>query len=254
MIKKSFHYIFAVLVSVLFTLPAAAEQEAITVSAAISLKNAFEEIAPLFEARTKKKIYFNFGSSGDLGAQIKAGAPVDVFASASAKDMDALEDFIVKNTKVDFAANEIVLIQYASSKLRMRSFEDLQRNEIQKIAIGNPQSVPAGKYADEVLHSLNLFATVKEKLIFGENVRQVLDYVARNEVDAGIVYASDALSKSRDVVIVAKAPQNSHKRVIYPIALMKAAKNEKAARAFMALVCSPEGAKVLSKYGFKPLR
>lgn len=254
MIKKSFHYIFAVLVSVLFTLPAAAEQEAITVSAAISLKNAFEEIAPLFEARTKKKIYFNFGSSGDLGAQIKAGAPVDVFASASAKDMDALEDFIVKNTKVDFAANEIVLIQYASSKLRMRSFEDLQRNEIQKIAIGNPQSVPAGKYADEVLHSLNLFATVKEKLIFGENVRQVLDYVARNEVDAGIVYASDALSKSRDVVIVAKAPQNSHKRVIYPIALMKAAKNEKAARAFMALVCSPDGAKVLSKYGFKPLR
>lgn len=254
MIKKSFHYIFAVLVSVLFTLPAAAEQESITVSAAISLKNVFEEIAPLFEARTKKKIYFNFGSSGDLGAQIKAGAPVDVFASASAKDMDALEDFIVKNTKVDFAANEIVLIQYASSKLRMRSFEDLQRNEIQKIAIGNPQSVPAGKYADEVLHSLNLFATVKEKLIFGENVRQVLDYVARNEVDAGIVYASDALSKSRDVVIVAKAPQNSHKRVIYPIALMKAAKNEKAARAFMALVCSPDGAKVLSKYGFKPLR
>jgi molybdate transport system substrate-binding protein len=235
----------------------AGAKEQITVSAAISLKNAFEEIGKLFEARNKDAVIaFNFGASGDLMAQIKGGAPVDVFASAALKDMDELEKagLILKGTRTDFAANSVVLIKPASSTIPLSSFEDLKKAEVKKIAMGNPKTVPVGRYADEVFQYFKVSDMIKEKLVFAENVRQVLDYVARGEVDAGMVYATDALVRQQDVKVVAAAPRASHKPVIYPVAVVAGTKSEKAARAFIAFVISAEGKKILEKYGFKPVQ
>jgi molybdate transport system substrate-binding protein len=225
----------------------------ITVSAAISLKNAFEEIGRLYEAQNGTKCIFNFGASGDLAKQITGGAPVDVFASAAQKDMDDVnkQGLIVAGTRADFAANSIMLIVPASAKTSLKSFEGLSAAEIKKIAVGNPKTVPAGRYAEEVFGFYQMLPSLKDKLIYAENVRQVLDYVARGEVDAGVVYATDAAARSKEIKIIAIAPEASHKPVIYPIAVVKGTKSEADAKTFIALVLSPEGKKILQKYSFK---
>jgi molybdate transport system substrate-binding protein len=236
---------------------AAAELQEITVSAAMSLKNSFSDIGKAFEAaNTAIKVTFNFGSSGDLTTQIQGGAPVDVFASAALKDMDALNsaELVVKDTMVNFVSNSVVLVKPVSSKVRISSFEDLKRPDVKKIAIGNPMTVPAGRYADEVFESLKLNDAIKDKLVFAENVRQVLDYAARGEVDAGVVYSTDAKTRSQDVAIVAAAPEGAHKPVLYPIAVVRNSGNEKAARAFISFVRSEEGKKILERNGFRPVK
>jgi molybdate transport system substrate-binding protein len=235
----------------------AVESQGITVSAAISLKNAFEEIGKLYELQNKDvKVAFNFGASGDLMAQIKGGAPVDVFASAALKDMDELDKdgFVLKDTKINFVSNKVVLIVPASSKVFRASFEDLKKPEIKRIAVGNPKTVPVGRYTDEAFHFFNISDIIKDKLVYAENVRQVLDYTVRGEVDAGVVYSTDAMVKKQEVRVIATAPEESHKPVIYPIAVVKGSKNEKAAKAFVAFVTSDEARKILEKYGFKPIR
>jgi molybdate transport system substrate-binding protein len=234
----------------------AAESKEITVSAAISLKNAFEEIGELFESSNKGvHVLFNFGASGDLMTQIKGGAPVDLFASAAVKDMDGLakEGFLLEGTKTNFVTNTVVLIVPASSTVSIATFEDLTRSEIKKIAVGNPQTVPAGRYAEETLQYYKVSERLKDKLILAENVRQVLDYVARGEVDAGVVYATDAIVR-QEVKVAATAPESSHKPVIYPIAIVKDSKNEQVARTFISFVLSEEGKKVFEKNGFQPVR
>lgn len=235
----------------------AAEPQELTVSAANSLKNAFTDIGKTFEAGNKDtKVIFNFGASGDLMAQIKGGAPVDVFASAAVKDMNVLDNdgFVIKETRANFVSNAVVLVRPASSKAPIASFEDLKKPEVKKIAIGNPTSVPAGRYAEEVFQSLKLLDAIKDKFVFAENVRQVLDYVARNEADAGVVYATDAKTRASEVVVVAAAPEGSHKPILYPIGVVKGSKNEKSARAFSSFVRSDEGKKILEKHGFKAVK
>src|SRR5208283_1644246 len=143
----------------------------ITVSAAISLKNAFEEIGRLYETeKSGTKIIFNFGASGDLMRQIEGGAPVDVFASAARKDMDEAEKkgLIAVGSRVNFAANSVVLIVPLKSGTAMTSFEDLKSGSIKKIAVGNPKTVPAGRYAEEVLKYYNMLDEIKDKFIFTE--------------------------------------------------------------------------------------
>lgn len=226
----------------------------ITVSAAASLKNAFEDIGRVFESQKGGyKIYLNFAASGDLKRQIEGGAPVDVFASAAQREMDDLErkGGLVTGTRRDFAANEMVLARPSASTVQLNSFNDLTRKEIKKIGIGNPPSVPAGMYAEQVLKHFGVWETIKNKLIYGESVRQVLDYVARGEVDAGVVFSTDALARSKDVVVVMKAPEGSHVAVVYPIAVVKNTKNEKVARSFVDFVMSDNGRRILEKYGFK---
>lgn len=247
---------FALLVAVIAgTAMKAAASEEIMVSAAISLKAAFEEIGRVFEVRHPGvKVLFNFGASGDLKAQVQGGAPADVFAAAAVRDMDELEKggFIVTATRIDFASNRLVLITPAGFRLAVASFADLVRPEIRRIAAGNPGTVPAGRYAGEVFLYYGIADALATKLILAENVRQVLDYVARNEVDAGVVYSTDAAAKGREVKIAARAPENSHRPVLYPIAVVKGARNEKASKAFIDLVTAGEGRKVLSQYGFTP--
>ncbi len=226
----------------------------ITVSAAISLKNAFEEIGNLFESQNMgTKVVFNFGASGDLARQIEGGAPVDVFASAAQKDMDQIntKGLIADSTRLNFAKNTVVLIQSAVSKLEIKGFEDLLKPEIKMVSIGNPQTVPAGKYAQEVLTHFNLWDGVSNKLVLAENVRQVLDYVTKNEVDAGVVYATDAAVQANKIKIVATAPSGSHKPVVYPVAMVKGSKNEVLAKAFITMLKSDDGMNILKKYGFE---
>ena len=227
--------------------------EEITVSAAISLKNAFEEIGKLYKSRLGTDVIFNFGASGDLMKQIAAGAPVDVFASAAQKDMDDLgmQDLLVESSRADFAANTIVLITPISAKSSPKSFRELTAAEFAKIAIGNPKTVPAGRYAEEIFAFFQIGTLLKDRLIYTENVRQVLDYVARGEVDAGIVYATDAIARAKEIKVVATAPESSHRPVVYPIAVVKGTKKEANARSFLSLVLSPEGEKILHQYGFR---
>ncbi len=232
----------------------AATTKEITVSAAISLKNAFEEAGKLYEARNKGvKVLFNFGASGDLVRQIEGGAPVDVFASAAQKDMDEIsrKGLIVTGSRVDFAANSVVLIIPVNSGNRIKSFEGLTSSDINRIAVGNFRTVPAGRYAEEVFNYYRMIPNIQNKLIFAENVRQVLDYVARGEADAGVVYSTDARVRGREVKVAATAPAASHKPVVYPIAVIKGTQNEAAARGFISFLRSPEGRKILEKYGFK---
>lgn len=234
-----------------------AQSAEITVSAAISLKETFQEIGKLYESKNAgTKVVFNFGASGDLAKQIEGGAPVDIFASAAPKDMNLLEEkgMILSGSRTDFAKNSVVLVQSVSSKLEIGKFEDIAKPEIRKLSIGNPQSVPAGRYAQEILTHFKLWDTIRDKLIFAENVRQVLDYAARNEVDAGIVYLTDAKSREKEVRIAATAPPESHKPVIYPIGIVKDSKNEATAKTFIALILSEDGGKILQKYGFEPIR
>jgi molybdate transport system substrate-binding protein len=157
---------------------------------------------------------------------------------------------IIKGTRKDFAGNRVVLIISVKSAIHPASFNDLRRGEIQKIAIGNPKTVPAGRYAEEALKYFDLWELIKDRLIFAENVRQVLDYVARGEVDAGMVYSTDALVRAKEVKIVAEAPIESHQPVIYPIAVVKGSKKEVLSKEFILIVISKDGKKVLGKYGF----
>jgi len=228
----------------------------IMVSAALSLKAPFEDMGRSFEAkRPGTKVIFNFGASGMLQRQIEGGAPSDIFASASPKEMDSLESggFLIKGTRSNFAGNTIVLIVPSQSHLRIRSFDDLRKKEIRRIALGNPATVPAGKYAEEVLKNSGLWETLKDRIVLCENVRQVMDYTARNEVDAGMVFRTDA-SAGKDVEIIAEASEQSHKPVLYVIAAIKGPKNEMLAKEFISLLMSDEGRKILKKYGFRNLK
>lgn len=236
---------------------AAGAPKELTVSAAISLKNAFEEIGKLYEAKSKGvKVVFNFGASGDLVRQIEGGAPVDVFASAAQKDMDDIEKkgLAVPGSRVDFAGNSVVLVIPSNTRVQIRSFEDLQSDVIKKIAAGNPKTVPAGRYAEEVFIFYQILPTIKDKLVYSENVRQVLDYVARGEVDAGVVYSTDTMVKAKDIRIVETAPNDSHRPIIYPIAAIKGTKSEALAREFISVVTAQEGQTILEKYGFKLIK
>ncbi|MGV8073138.1 MAG: molybdate ABC transporter substrate-binding protein [Syntrophobacteraceae bacterium] len=247
------------IVMILTILPASAlyagPHQELTVSAAASLKNSFEEIGRLFESqRDGVKVSLNFASSGDLATQIMGGAPVDVFASAAEREMDNLEAkaLTVPGTRCAFAQNSIVLAQPVKSPVKIGSFVDLKGTQVKLISIGNPATVPAGLYAEEALHYFGLWNDIKGKMVFGESVRQVLDYIAHGEVDAGIVFSTDARIRPNDLKVIASAPAGSHRPIIYPIAVVKESKQENLARDFIGFIVSEEGRKVLEKYGFKP--
>ncbi len=227
--------------------------EELIVSAAESLKDCFRDIGNLFEEKTPGAfIRFNFGASGILQKQIEEGAPIDVFASAAQRQMDELElkDLIVKETRHNFAQNQLVLITPVDLGLNIESFKDLGQDRVKRIAIGNPKTVPVGQYAEEVLKNLNLWNGLQPRFVFGENVRQVLNYVVREEVEAGMVYKTDVSIAKDKVKIVATAPPNSHAPILYPIAVTRESKNEGLAKQFIHFILSSQGQLMLKKYGF----
>jgi molybdate transport system substrate-binding protein len=233
-------------------LPGHAQQREIIISAAASLRDAFQELAPIFEKQTGFKANYNFAASGVLMQQIEAGAPADVFASAAQRQMDDLQKkgLIVESTRKDFTGNSLVLIIPANSKLKIKDFTDLANPEFARIAIGSPKTVPAGQYAQDALTTLQLWDKLQQRFIPAENVRQVLDYVSRDEVDAGLVYSSDAAIAGDKIRVVSQAPKGTHEEIVYPIAVIKDSKNARAAQQFIDLVLSKTGKDILAKYGF----
>jgi molybdate transport system substrate-binding protein len=225
----------------------------ITVSAAISLKDALDEISHLYASeQAGAEVHFNLGGSGTLQRQIEQGAPVDIFISASPKEMDSLQSqgLLLSNTRRDLVRNRIVLIVPAPNTT-VYGFKDLTKAAVKTVAVGEPQTVPAGTYAQEVLTHLRIYDQLKSKLVLAKDVRQVLTYVETGNADAGIVYATDA-KISKEVTVVATAPEDSHSPVVYPAALIKNSKNPAAAKAFLEFLAGEKARAVFQKYGFIP--
>jgi len=238
--------------SVLSLAAGTAQAADITVSAAASLTNAFKEIAQRYEAKyPDAKIQLNFGASGALLQQMAKGAPVDVFASADQATMDKAEkqDLINPRTRHNFARNTLVLIVPADSTQSLNKLADLKKASIQKIAIGNPASVPVGNYTKEVLEDARLWKPVSAKAVNTQNVRQSLDYVARGEVDAGFVYGTDTYVMQDKVKTAFEVPTKTP--ILYPLAITKDSAQPEEARRFQAFVLAPEGQEVLARFFFK---
>jgi molybdate transport system substrate-binding protein len=224
----------------------------LTVSAAISLKDALDAIKQAYASLDPDvSLLMNYGASGTLQLQIEQGAPVDVYLSAALKQMDALQSkgMLLEGTRRDLLRNEIVLIVPKNSTLGIATFRDLLKPDVKKVALGEPTVVPAGKYAQEVLTHLGIYDQVNAKAVLAKDVRQVLTYVETGDVDAGIVYRTDALSSSK-VKIVAQAPRDSHPPVIYPVAVIKTTKSPARAKAFEDFLAGPQARTIFEKYGF----
>lgn len=224
----------------------------LTVSAAASLKEAFTEIGNLYTRRTGRGVNFNFGASGALQKQVESGAPVDVFASAGAKQMDdlAARGLIDTSTRLDFARNTLALVVPNDSTLDLSALADLADPRVKKVAVGNPRTVPAGQYAEQAFGRAGLSDALRDKLVVAEDVRQVLDYVARGEVDAGLVYATDARAAGERVRVAAVAAEDTHDPILYPAAVVRDSGRKRAAREFVDFVAGEEGQSVLRRYGF----
>ncbi len=228
-------------------------EQSILVAAAASLKNAYEdELIPMFEEQYPGvTVEGTYDSSGKLQTQIEEGLEADVFMSAATKQMKALDEegMIASDTIVNLLENKIVLIVPAGSDSQIDSFEKI--GDAASIALGDPESVPAGQYAKEALTNLNVWDSIQDKVSFGTNVTEVLNQVAAVSADAGIVYATDAASMADQVTAVAEAPEGSlEKKVIYPVAVVKATTHEDAAKAFVDFLQTPDAIKVFESYGF----
>lgn len=231
------------------------QKQTITVSAAISLKDTLVELQEVYAERNPAvKVRFNFGSSGALQKQIEEGAPVDVFISAGKKQVDELEKqrLLATGSRKDLLSNELVLVVAKQKETQIRAFSDLAGGAVEKMSIGNPETVPAGYYAREALDKMGLWEKVRGKLVLAKDVRQVLTYVDTGNVDAGLVYESDARTLKKGVK-VAVAPGNSHAAIVYPMALLKNSKGAEEARDFMNFLAGPEAAAVFKQHGFRPL-
>lgn len=229
------------------------EDAEILVAAAASLKNAYEEeLIPMFqEMYPNVTVTGTYDSSGKLQTQIEEGLEADIFMSAATKQMTALDEegLIASDTIVDLLENKIVLIVPAGSEDSMSAFEDIANAE--SVAIGDPESVPAGQYAKEALTSLGIWEEVSAKASLGTNVTEVLNQVAAGSAEAGIVYATDAASMADQVSVVAEAPEGSlAEKVIYPVAVVANTTHEEATAAFLEFLQSEEALAVFESYGF----
>lgn len=232
--------------------PANAQSATLLVAAAASLQNALEEIDPLFEAANRGiTVNYNFAASGPLQQQIEQGAPVDLFISAAARQMDALQEknLIVANTRRNLLTNRLVLVVPRNSTLGLTGFRQLTDPRVQKISMGEPRSVPAGQYAEELFRYLGLWDQLQPKFVFGNSVRNVLGTVESGNADAGIVYRTDA-KISDQVTQVATAPEHMHSPIVYPMAVISASRNQPATRTYAQFLRSSQAQTIFRKYGF----
>ncbi len=224
----------------------------LTISAASSLKNSLSEIAVQFEASHPDiHLTFNFGSSGSLASQIQAGAPVDLFISASKKQIESLTEAHLIDSKdvIELLSNQLVFIIPNNNTFQPRSLNQLSSDSIRSIAIGQPDSVPAGQYAIEALQNAKLYAALQQKLLYAKDVKQVLSYVERGDADAGIVYLSDA-SASKSVQIAFPIDSSLHAPIIYPLAIISSTKHPIEAKLVSNYFNSTIADNVFTKYRF----
>jgi len=230
----------------------------ILVAAAASLQATFDnELIPLFEKENPEiTVEGTYASSGDLQQQIESGLDADVFFSAATSNMDTLaeEKLIDEDTVVDLLKNNVVLITPKDSKLRIKSFKDITKADT--IAIGDPESVPAGKYAKEILTNLGVYNEVEKKASLGASVTEVLSWVAEGSADAGIVYATDAQTENtngddKEVEVVATAEDSMMQTpVVYPVGVVSASTHKDEAKAFEDFLQTDEAKAILEKAGF----
>ena len=235
--------------------PVTVGAEELTLSVAISMKEAVEEVGRRFMAgRPGVVVRYNFGGSGELQKQIEAGAPIDVFVSAAARQMDELgrKGLLTAGSRRDFARNVLVVVQPGDSRLDLARPSDLVDSRVGRVVIGNPRTVPAGQYAEESLRALGLWERLASRLVFAENVRQALEYVARGEVDAGFVYATDLGVRSGRVKEAFRPPEDTYRPIVYPAAVVAASRHRALAAAFVDVLAGLEGRAVLTKLGFQP--
>lgn len=235
-----------------FCLAPLAQAETINVSVAISLRESLTQIAADYQKVSGDTVQLTFGSSGQLAAQIQNGAPVDLFISAALKQVEELKTagLVVEGSQRIIARNELALIVPANSSLDIKDFTGLAEAGIKKVGIGHPDTVPAGQYASQVLSKLGIASKLSDRLIYGANVRQVLDYVSREEVSAGIVYNTDALEAGEKVKIIAKAAPELHDPIVYPAVILKPGKSQATASRFLEYLMQPTAQDILTSRGF----
>ncbi|MDO5044431.1 MAG: molybdate ABC transporter substrate-binding protein [Coriobacteriia bacterium] len=235
--------------------PAALEGE-VAVQAAASLEKSLNDIIALFkEANPKVNIVPQYAGSGTLVEQIKNGAPADIFISANQAKMNDAEEakVVIEGSRKDMLENELVLIVPKGNPNGVKGIEDLTGDNIKKVAIGEPESVPAGKYASQTFESKGLTDALQPKLVLGKDVTQTLTYVATNEADAGFVYKTDAMTQADNVEIVGAV--DGHDPVTYPGALINTSgQDNPAAAAFFEYLGSDDAAKIFDQYGFKVIK
>lgn len=225
----------------------------LTVSAASSIQDVVTELSREFEAvHPRVRVRTNFAASGTLQQQIQHGAAVDVFLAAADRPMDALaaRGLIRAATRTVVAANELVLVVPAAGPARVSTFADLAADGVRRIALGAPASVPAGEYARETLRHLGLWSAVRSKAIYGRSVRQVLTYVERGEVDAGLVYRTDAAASAR-VRVAATAPPGAHTPIRYPAAVLAQSAEPAWAEQYVAFLRGAEARAAWRRHGFR---
>lgn len=233
---------------------APAEKTELIVSAAASLTDCMAELSELYgREHADIKLTFNFGSSGALQQQIEQGAPADVFVSAGKKQMNALQEkgLLEDESIRDILQNRVVLIVPAGAE-QLADFEALLDETVTQIGVGEPESVPVGQYTQEIFESLGLTDALQTKLVLAKDVREVLSWVESGNVQAGIVYETDAMVSDK-VIVCCAAPEGSHKPVVYPVGVVKSSKHPEAARAFAEFLVTPQAAEVFQKYGFTPI-
>lgn len=224
-------------------------EEKLVVAAASDLIPAFKELGASFEQATGTKVTFTFSSTGILARQIENGAPVDLFAAANISFVDGLEKkgLIIADTKAIYARGRITLWVAATNKAEISKLEDLARPEVEKVSIANPDHAPYGTAAQEALQSLGIWNTVQPKCVYGDNVRQALQYAERGEVNAAIVALSLSMQTKGNWILI---PQELHQPLDQALAVIKGAKHEKEARQFALFINGPQGRPTMRKYGF----
>lgn len=231
------------------------QRTSLNVSAAISLSKALGEIKTVYQSSNPNfTITYNFGASGALEQQIQQGAPIDVFFSAATNPMDALQqsNLLINDTRRNLLTNRLVLIT-PKNGVALSDFKQLTDARIKKIAIGEAKSVPVGQYAQEMLNKLGLWGQIQPKLVLGNNVRQVLTFVESGNVDAGIVYATDATASDK-VTVLLTAAENLHSPIVYPLAVIRNSRNPAAAKRFVDFLGGDRAKIVFQKYGFGIVR
>lgn len=226
------------------------KKKTITISAAASLSDVLKETADAYQKEHKnEKIVFNFGGSGALSQQIIHGAPVDLFISAAKQPVDLIKDKGLTASEEAFFKNKLVLIVPKAAGNKQINFSNLDSGNVKKIAIGTPEAVPAGTYAKETLESLNKWGSLKEKLVYCKDVRQVLQYVESNNVDAGLVYYTDAIT-SKKVKVVSEAEDSWHQPIVYYTSIISDGKNRNEASGFLEFMKSEKAKSIFEGYGF----
>lgn len=223
----------------------------LTISAAASLQDSLNDIKASFEkAHPNVQINYNFGASGALQQQISQGAPVDLFFSAAEDKFNLLvqKGDIEKKNSINLVGNDLVLVVPKDNSKGINNFKDVSRAE--NISVGTPESVPAGKYAQETFEALNIWNSLQGKVVYAKDVRQVLTYVETGNVDAGVVYKTDALT-SKKVKIAATAEDNTHTPIIYPVGVVKETAHPKEAELFLEYLQNQTSIDIFKKYGFK---